>query len=171
MSSLVLVSGVARRSACEMASRSSLIRFVSVDATAAVQSMASAVKQRPVRRTGMTLTERAAVRAARKEQATKFMAEHQKTTTDGSSTGRAAHTNLAMSQYIWYLSVGIPAGLLVWGFNDENSPPAQFCHVTGITAFIRSYTDAIAKPAHNKLLPDWSQVSSNYTKPNNTLLL
>jgi uncharacterized protein YdbL (DUF1318 family) len=52
MSSLVLLSGVARRSACEMASRSSLIRFVSVDATAAVQSMASAVKQHPVRTDG-----------------------------------------------------------------------------------------------------------------------
>jgi hypothetical protein len=141
-----------------MASRSSFGRFFTNVATT---DAATSAGQRAAR-SSITLTERAALRAARKERATKFMAEQHKTTDASSGGGAVAggvtRTNLAMSHYIWYLSVGIPAGLLIWGFNDEKSPPAQFCRMTGITDFVRSYTDVIAKPAHNKLLPDWSQV-------------
>jgi hypothetical protein len=124
--------------------------------------------KRPVRNTAITVEERAKLRAVRKERATKFMADHQQGGSDGAGAnaikgGRGVtRTNLATSHYIWYLSVGIPAGLLIWGFNDENSPPAQFCRITGITAFIRSYTDEIAKPVYDKLLPDWSQVRFCY---------
>lgn len=146
MNTLKCLSITARRSSSDMALSASFARrFTSVAP--------------PTARSSITLAERAALRAARKERATKFMAEQQKTTDAGSAaTGRVTRTNLAMSHYIWYLSVGIPAGLLIWGFNDENSPPAKFCRMTGITDFVRSYTDVIAQPAHNKLLPDWSQV-------------
>ena len=131
--------------------------------TMETQTMPSLKLKRPVRNAGITVEERAKLRAVRKERATKFMADQQQQ--GGGTTGATAipgrgvtRTNLATSHYIWYLSVGIPAGLLIWGFNDENSPPAQFCRITGITAFVRSYTDEIAKPVYDKLLPDWSQV-------------
>lgn len=109
--------------------------------------------------------ERAALRAARKTEAAKFL-EQQKAaaasssnSVGGSGGGTAASgTALAMSRYIWYFSVGIPVGLLAWGISDEKSLPAQFCRMIGLTGFVRSYTDEIAKPVHNKLLPDWSQV-------------
>jgi hypothetical protein len=142
----------ARRSARSLAARS--VRYF---------ADAAAAPPRPVRGTGISLSQRAALRAARKERATKML-EQQKAETSGTggtsgSTGTSSRTNLAMSRYIWYLSVGVPSVLLVWGFGDENSPPAKLCRVVGLTDFIRSYTDEIAKPSHNKLLPDWSQVS------------
>jgi hypothetical protein len=120
---------------------------------------------RPIRNKEITIAERATLRAARKERATKFMADQQVTTTSGANVAsagasRTTRTNLATSHLLWYLSIGIPAGLLIWGFNDEDSPPAKFCRMTGITAFIRSYTDEISKPVYDKLLPDWSQVRS-----------
>jgi hypothetical protein len=156
---------VSRQSQCSVNGIMAAVRLAS--ATAEVIVTTTAIQQsmkRPVRNAGITLAERAALRAARKERATKFMAnqQHQQGgghATNGGSSGRATSTNLATSHYIWYLGVGIPTGLLVWGLNDENSPPAQFCRITGITGFIRSYTDEISKPVYDKLLPDWSQVN------------
>ena len=127
--------------------------------------------QRPVRRTDVSPAERAALRAARKERATKVMEQQQRHGAEGGGGGRAsAETggttatasgkapSLVMSRYIWYLSVGLPSALLFWGYTDENSPPARFSEAIGLTGFVRSYTDEIARPAHDKLLPDWSQV-------------
>jgi hypothetical protein len=56
--------------------------------------------------------------------------------------------------------VGVPSAILIWGFSDENSPPAQFSRMVGLTDFIGRYTEEIARPSHTKLLPDWSQVRS-----------
>jgi hypothetical protein len=113
-------------------------------------------------RKSVTPLERAALRAERKAQATKLLEQHQAAASGGSTTGgtitRSSGTALAVSRYIWYLGVGVPVGLLVWGFNDKKSPPAQFSHTIGLTGFVQHYTDELAKPAHNKLLPDWSQV-------------
>ena len=118
--------------------------------------------KRPVRNTAITVEERAKLRALRKERATKFMGNQQQGGGSGGGGGGGNWivnpANRATSHYLWYFLVGVPAGLLIWGFNDENSPPAQFCRVTGITAWVRSYTDVIAKPVYDKLLPDWSQV-------------
>lgn len=111
---------------------------------------------RPVRGSSISLQERAALRAARKERATKML-EQQKTETSGGTQGSSL-SNLARSHYFWHVCVGVPSALLVWGFADENSLPAKFCRMIGLTDFIRSYTEEIAKPSHNKLLPDWSQV-------------
>jgi hypothetical protein len=66
------------------------------------------------------------------------------------------------SKWIWYAAVGVPSALLIWGLSDENSPPAKFTEMIGLTGFIHSFTDEIAKPSHEKLLPDWSQVSVAY---------
>jgi hypothetical protein len=77
----------------------------------------------------------------------------------GSSTTNTTNTRrLASSKYIWYASIGIPTALLVWGLNDSTSPPAQLSKMIGLTGLIQQYTDAVAKPTHDKLLPDWSQV-------------
>jgi hypothetical protein len=112
---------------------------------------------RPARGTGISLQERAALRAARKERATKML-EQQKAETSGGTQGSSSLNSLARSRYFWHICVGVPSALLVWGFTDENSPPAKFCRMIGLTDLIRSYTEEIAKPSHNKLLPDWSQV-------------
>jgi hypothetical protein len=169
-----MVFTVVRRSALAVMSKQShqsdwIARLAvrSIETDTAITTQPTMKLKRPVRNTTITIEERAKLRAVRKEQATKFMADQQQVGggggggATGSTSGRGTvtRTNLATSHYIWYLSVGIPAGLLIWGFNDENSPPAQFCRVTGITAFIRSYTDEIAKPVYDKLLPDWSQVN------------
>jgi len=130
----------------------------------------------PVRGTNVSPAERAALRAARKERATKVIEQQKNAGVEGATAATAegatstaaalssqtssgsSRPNLALSRYIWYLSVGVPSVLLVWGFSDEKSPPARFCRAIGLTDFVSSYTEEIAKPAHNKLLPDWSQV-------------
>ena len=138
---------------------------------AAIRRFASTA--RPVRRTNVSPAERAALRATRKEQASKVMEQQQLKQTSAAAPGGGAsaavaaqgaaesggtRTNMAFSRYIWYLSVGVPSILLAWGFSDENSPPAKLCRNVGLTGYIRSYTDEIAKPAHTKLLPDWAHV-------------
>ena len=173
----IMVFTVVRRSVLAVISKQSqhhsdfTARFVvTANRTTETQKMmmSSTMKlKRPIRNTGITVEERAKLRAVRKERASKFMADQQQGGIGGGDGTGAQHagrgvttrSNLATSHYIWYLSIGIPAGLLIWGFNDENSPPAQFCRITGITAFVRSYTDEIAKPVYDKLLPDWSQVN------------
>lgn len=125
-------------------------------------------QQRPVRR-AVSEEERASLRAARKERATQTL---QQITGDGaaaaasaksagSASGGGVDSALSRalgSRWIWYAGVGLPAGILVWLFSDENSPPAKACRWIGLTKFISGYTDQIAKPSHAKLLPDWSQV-------------
>ena len=124
-----------------------------------------------VARPPVSPAERAALRAARKERASKVLEQQQQqqkqpqpstmssSTTTTTSVGSASPgARTVLSRYIWYLSVGVPSILLAWGFSDENSPPAKFCRAVGLTGYIRSYTDEIAKPAHTKLLPDWAHV-------------
>lgn len=124
---------------------------------------AASAPPRPVRGTGISREQRAALRAARKERASKVLAQQKGdgASSTGATTSTASsmsRTSLAMSRWIWYLAVGVPSALLIWGFSDENSAPAKFCQMIGLTDFVRGYTDEIAKPAHKKLLPDWSQV-------------
>jgi hypothetical protein len=63
-----------------------------------------------------------------------------------------------MSRWAWYLGLGVPTALLVWAFQDENSPPARLSRMIGLTGLIEGYADRLAKPSFDKLLPDWSQV-------------
>ncbi len=101
----------------------------------------------------VTAQERIALRAARKERAAKLLGA----AGDGAS-GATGGRGIVGNQYFWYASVIIPSGILVWGFRDENSPPAKFAEMIGLTGFLQTYIDDIAKPSHEKLLPDWSQV-------------
>ena len=51
---------------------------------------------------------------------------------------------------------------------DPDSPPAKFSELIGLTGLIKSFTDEIAKPSHEKLLPDWSQVGFFVSKDDRT---
>lgn len=123
---------------------------------------------RPIRKT-VTKEERTALRAARKERAAKLLEQQGTVAADGSATTAASggatssSGSIALSskysRYMWYASFTVPTALLVWGFNDKNSPPAKFADMIGLTNFISSFTEDFAKPSHDKLLPDWSQVS------------
>jgi hypothetical protein len=100
------------------------------------------------------------LRAARKKLAND---QQGSTTSQGSGTTSpvtGARVFAANSRYVWYLSVIVPVGLFTWAYNDENSPPAKISKWCGLTGLISGYAAEINKPSHEKLLPDWSQVSA-----------
>jgi len=103
----------------------------------------------------VTAQERLVLRAARKERASKFL--NQGAAEGGASSGRRTRGFVA-NKYFWYASFIVPSGILVWGLSDENSLPAKFSEFIGLTGFLKTYIDDIAKPSHEKLLPDWSQM-------------
>ncbi|KAL3907241.1 MAG: hypothetical protein SGILL_008951, partial [Bacillariaceae sp.] len=109
----------------------------------------------------VTKEERIVLRAARKERAAQVLQKAKgiegEAAAASSSSSSSANSFLS-SKYMWYASVGVPSALLIWGFSDPNSPPAKFCKMIGLTGFVESYTNEIAKPSHDKLLPDWSQM-------------
>jgi hypothetical protein len=140
----------------------------SASGSSQLRTFADVAVKRLVRGTNITLEERAALRAARKDRAVRAF-EQQKAEGGGGTSGAtglggsasstpSGATPRTLPKYFWYLSVSVPAALLVWGYNDENSPPAKVSKMIGLTDFIRPFADEIAKPSHNKLLPDWSQV-------------
>jgi hypothetical protein len=159
-----------------MASRLILLRLVATKASGGVTAvrlqsrfLADAISSRggsggTVIRHTVSKEQRVQLRAARRERAAQTMQELQakeggqsiasSSASKGSTTGQRF-----ASRWIWYLGFGIPSALLVWGLNDENSPPAKLSELIGLTSLITSFTDQIAKPAHEKLLPDWSQAS------------
>ena len=59
---------------------------------------------------------------------------------------------------VYGIGLGLPTALLFWGIYDEDSPPAQLSRAIGLTAKISDFSDEFARPAHEKLIPDWSQV-------------
>lgn len=138
---------------------------------------------KPLEATGravVTKEERAALRAARKEQAAQFLLQQRQqqsspTTAATSQTQKVAGATVAtsnkssqpgrsaylISRFGWMVYGGIPiffTGLAIWAINDDNSPPAKFSKLIGLTQFVRRFADEYAKPAHDKLLPDWSQM-------------
>lgn len=113
---------------------------------------------KPVRKS-VSMEERAANRAARKERASKFLAQARGTPLqDGSASIPAAGRSMLASRWVWYAGVAVPAGLIFWGYNDETSPPSRFSEAIGLTDWISGWTDQFAQPSHEKLLPDWSQM-------------
>ena len=150
MLSLASRGGVVRVRAC--CSRSPLIPAALIRSQSTAGPTAASL--RPVRQT-VSIEQRAAMRAALKEQSTQRLAEAGGQT----ATITAAPSSLKLSRWMWYLAVGLPGGLLIWGASDENSPPAQFSRMTGLSDLVGSFTDNFAKPSFDKLLPDWSQVS------------
>lgn len=125
---------------------------------ASSQSLRSAVRRRfadvaaPVRKE-VSAEERAVLRAARKARASKAMQQPGQ-----DAPAATAQISAARVKWFWYLGVIVPTGLFAWGYNDENSPPAKFCQMIGLSNFVKSYTDEISKPSHEKLLPDWNQM-------------
>lgn len=114
----------------------------------------------PVVRKQISSQERESLRAARRERAAKLLQQQQQAgDAAAANSSPVSTTRFYASRWIWYAAVGVPSALLVWGISDENSPPAKFSEMIGLSGFIRNYTEEIAKPSHDKLLPDWSQVS------------
>ena len=116
----------------------------------------------PVRRT-VTPDERAALRAARKARTSPSSNQAPRSGDGGQSSNAAQPSTIAQisasrAKYVWYLGLIVPTGLLAWGYNDENSPPAKFSEMIGLTGIVESFAEEFAKPAHEKLLPDWNQV-------------
>ena len=109
--------------------------------------------------------ERKALRAARRERAAQILQAQQQqggaAASSSSSAGSSSSTIFA-NKYTWYAAVGIPSALLIWGFSDENSPPAKVAEFIGLTGLIHSFSEDFAKPTYDKLLPDWSQVRMVY---------
>lgn len=145
--------------------RSSSLRSLQAVQRLSLRSRLSTIPAvRPARRTGsVSVEDRAALRAARKERASRVLAEAQEggaaaAAATKNTAGGSGRSNVIMSRYVWYLSVGVPSAILIWGFSDENSPPAKFSRMIGLTDLISQYTEDIARPSHTKLLPDWSQV-------------
>jgi hypothetical protein len=115
----------------------------------------------PVRRE-VTPDERAALRASRKARTSPSSNQSPKSgggQPDAAHSSMTAQISASRAKYVWYLGLIVPTGLFAWGYNDENSPPAKFSEIVGLTGVIRGFADEIAKPAHEKLLPDWNQVS------------
>lgn len=112
-------------------------------------------------RKSTSIQERAALRAARRERANQFIQEA--TGVESGTTRAASSTKVLTSKYTWYAAVGIPSAILAWGLSDENSPPAEFSRLLGLTGMIEALSESYARPAHAKLLPDWSQVRAEVT--------
>lgn len=59
------------------------------------------------------------------------------------------------TKLVYGLGVGVPTALLGWAIADEDSPPAQLAKMLGITQQWDQFADQFARPAREKLLPDW----------------
>lgn len=114
----------------------------------------------PSIRRAVSLEERAILRAERKARASQFLKPAGQESTTASSSAMRIPANYI--SYAWFLGLMVPTGLFAWGYNDETSPPARFSEMIGLTAWIQSITDPVAMPAHEKLLPDWNQVSQDF---------
>merc|ERR1719326_343688 len=59
---------------------------------------------------------------------------------------------------IYGLGFGLPLALFTWGIYDNNSPPARFAYMIGLSKQIENVTEKFSKPSHSKLLPNWSDL-------------
>jgi hypothetical protein len=59
------------------------------------------------------------------------------------------------TRLVYGLGVGVPTALLAWAIADENSPPAKFAKIIGVTGQWDEFADQFARPVREKLLPDW----------------
>jgi len=112
--------------------------------------------------------ERAALRQARKQRATKppssssssQQSQSQAGTGTSSTTLGTASTTTGTKpidpRLVFGLGVTIPAFLVAWGQYDENSPPAKFAKMLGWDDFAEGF----AKPHEDKLLRNWEDMSN-----------
>jgi hypothetical protein len=146
--SRLIVSSAASSASNLWASSANLSRF---------QSASSRCFSQAVRQT-VSKEERVALRAARRERANKLIYEQTGVEGSADAASSGATKRIMASKWSIYAAVGVPSALLAWGVSDANSPPAQFSRLIGLSGLIESLSDEYVKPAHNKLLPDWSQV-------------
>lgn len=130
----------------------------------------------PVRKE-VSKAERAQLRAARRERAAAFLQSQEGGATAGAAAAAGGEAGAASAaaaakgassssggglmlgpRVVYGVGLGLPTVLLFWGIYDEDSPPAKFSRAIGLTAKISSVTDEFARPAREKLIPDWSQV-------------
>jgi len=111
-----------------------------------------------VARKQVSKEERAILRAARRERAAAVLQQSSPGAETAVGAAAGAHKQILASRWIWYGGLGIPVALLAWGMTDENSPPAKLAEAIGLTAYLQEWSDEYAKPVHDKLLPDWSQM-------------
>lgn len=121
----------------------------------------------------MTKEERAKLRATRRARAavTLRQAQEQQTSKAASNAAESASSATAAitppaaaaspgvsgknARLLVYAGMTVPTLLLAWGVYDpDHSPPGKALEFLGLSSFI----DEFAKPAHAKLLPDWSQM-------------
>jgi len=123
----------------------------------------------PASRPTVSKAERAKLRASRKERAAATMKQAQKSAeasrpnqgAEGSEPVSKASSGLSAqtTRRLIYGGITIPTVLIGWAIYDpENSPPGKFFSYIGLSDLIFKFTEEYAKPAHAKLLPDWSQM-------------
>lgn len=100
-----------------------------------------------------------ALRRARKDQAPESTGAE----IGGPAAAAAAAASPSVSaqnyRYLTYAGLVVPTALLGWAaYDPEDSPPAKALSFLGVTGYVRSIVDDFARPAHEKLLPDWSQM-------------
>lgn len=143
--------------------------------TAAGAATRRSLSAAPVRKE-VSKAERAQLRAARRERAAAFLQSQEggaAAGAAGAASGEAGAASAAAAKgassssggglmlgprVVYGVGLGLPTVLLFWGIYDEDSPPAKFSRAIGLTAKISSVTDEFARPAREKLIPDWSQV-------------
>ena len=116
----------------------------------------------------VTMEQRAALRAARKDQAAQVISKETSTanqaasasSSSSSSSLSSAGTSFSAStvRMLWYAGAGVPTLLLAWGIYDSESLPAKFAEFIGITSVIKGFTKQYTDPISTKLVPDWSQM-------------
>ena len=149
---MMLSRSITQTSAAAVASRQSLRWAIGRRKFADAADGAPPLIRRPV-----SLEERATLRAARKARASQMVGGAESTAASSSTRMSAMHVRFGW--WVWGLGLMVPTGLFAWAYNDETSPPAKFSEMVGLTAWIKQWTDPLALPAHEKLLPDWNQVS------------
>lgn len=112
----------------------------------------------------VTMEQRAALRAARKDQAAQVISKETSTANQAASTSSSSSSSAGTSfsastvRMLWYAGAGVPTLLLAWGIYDSESLPAKFAEFIGITSVIKGFTKQYTDPISTKLVPDWSQM-------------
>ncbi len=96
----------------------------------------------------VTPSERAALRSSRKQKAAQSMEQGGSSAASTSQIGGSTSTTTGATatatvtaggkkpmdtRLVYGLGVGVPTALLAWAIADENSPPAKFATIIGVT--------------------------------------
>jgi len=76
----------------------------------------------------------------------------------GAGAPAASARSASTSKVTWYVGFAVPTCVLAWGLYDDSSPPAKVAKAIGLTGQILSFSDKFARPAREKLIPDWADM-------------